>query len=87
MVVISGTKANLLPTEPPVERDGCGIWLSHLEKNCSLRLGTQDFEKGGSDTVPAERGIDGEVEKLGFAGGGPAPGAETGDGRVHQCHQ
>jgi len=85
--VISGTKANLLPTVPFVESDGCGIWRSDFEINSSLCFSAQSFQKGGSDAAPLERRVDGEVENLGFAGSGLPPGTEAGECGIHQGHQ
>jgi hypothetical protein len=62
VLVISFANRDLAPAEAPVECKSCGISLSYFEKNRSLRVHTQRFEKSGRDAAPAISRIDGEVE-------------------------
>jgi len=87
MLVISFANANHLPAVLAVESDGCGIWLSDLQENGSLRLLAQGLKQGRGDATPAEFRVDGEVEDFELAGRGLPPGTETGDCVVDQGDQ
>ena len=78
MVVIPGTESRLFPAKLSVKGDCRSVGFGDLEENRAASLCGDRRKQSGGNSAPAESGIHGQIQNLGFVFRALPPGTETG---------